>query len=196
MRITGVGVEQLAQLARALVAEDAENSIPASSPRSLCFGLIGTLGAGKTRFCQEIASAWRIDPAEVTSPTFTLIKSYPIAAVGDRPAATIQLHHLDLYRIVDEDELWELGMDELWETPGAWILMEWADRFADCLPADTIWVRIEIPDDSPLANAPSENALGNTPQPRRVIELQSSDPERQAWLGNVESRLRDQGIIG
>ncbi len=188
MRLSDVDVNQLAQLARAIVAADADLPAPAGiPPRSLCFGLVGTLGAGKTRFCQEIAQAWGVDPAEVTSPTFTLLKSYEIASHRNCPAMPRQLHHLDLYRVVDEDELWELGVDELWETLGSWILIEWADRFAECMPANTIWIRIEVCDDSPL-----DNATGNvTEQPRREIELQSADDQRQQWLRGVESRLAE-----
>lgn len=182
MRLSGVDVNELTRLARAIVAADAD--LPAHAeipPRPLCFGLVGTLGAGKTRLCQEIAQAWGIDPAEVTSPTFTLLKSYELTR--HRPALTAprQLHHLDLYRVVDEDELWELGVDELWETPGSWTLIEWADRFADSMPANIIWIRIEISDD-PLLGDPDE-------PPLRAIELQSADERGQQWLQDVESRL-------
>ncbi len=182
MRLSGVGIEQLAQLAHALVVTDTmetageRNDAPT---RSRCFGLVGTLGAGKTRFCQEIARACDVDPAEVTSPTFTLLKSYRCHDANDRGPR--ELHHLDLYRVVDEDEVWELGLEELWETTGAWTLIEWADRFADSLPRDTIWIRIF---------APAESAG------LREIELETSDVQHQHWLREVAAELVKIGFTG
>lgn len=198
MHLSGVGAEELAQLARALVAGDVDSAdIPASLSRSMCFGLIGTLGAGKTRFCQEIAHAWAIDPAAVTSPTFTLLKSYEIASDrGQRDCAVRYLHHLDLYRVADEDELWELGLDELCELPGSWILVEWADRFAASLPADTIWIRIEVGDDPLPDQSPLSMRADASLQPPRTIEFQSSDPQQQEWLNSLQSRLRHTGFTG
>ncbi len=182
MHLSAVGVEQLSQLSLALVAADADLQVdPACLPRPLCFGLVGTLGAGKTRLSQEIAQAWGIDPAEVTSPTFTLLKSYEIPAGPHTAATSRQLHHLDLYRVVDEDELWELGIDELWETPGSWTLVEWADRFADCMPTDTIWIHIEVSDESVTGD--------DSTQPPRFIEIQTSDLQNREWLLSVKSRL-------
>lgn len=105
-------------------------------PEQLTIGLIGTLGAGKTTFVQAISRALRIDTSDVTSPTFTLLQSYQ---VGDRT-----LHHMDAYRVADEDEFLELGVEELYEDPRAWTLIEWADRVRDALPTETLWIEIEI----------------------------------------------------
>ena len=101
----------------------------------IAVGLVGTLGAGKTRLVQAVAKAARIDDGDVTSPTFTLLQSY----VGDRV-----LHHLDAYRIQDEDEFLHLGVDELFDQPDAWTLVEWADRVHTAMPSDTIWIRLLI----------------------------------------------------
>jgi len=175
MRFNRVGIEQLSQLVDAMVA--AENHSGSETPR--CFGLVGTLGAGKTRLCQEIARACGIDPADVTSPTFTLIKSYDCSGdeiSGGRPMPR-SLHHLDLYRVANEDELWELGLEELWETPGCWTLIEWADRFADCLPEHTIWVRIEI-----------EPSVSHEEPSLRTIEFECQTAEQTEWMEDVRSR--------
>ena len=67
--------------------------------------LSGPLGAGKTVFVKGIAAALGLDPAEVTSPTFTLVNPY---------SGRLTLYHIDLYRLdegasaahaVDLDEL-------------------------------------------------------------------------------------------
>ena len=67
-------------------------------------GLVGELGAGKTALCAGVAEGMDV-PAEiyVSSPTFTLVNEYP----GRFP-----LVHIDLYRLVDPDELWEIGVDD------------------------------------------------------------------------------------
>src|SRR6056297_2605809 len=74
----------------------------ASLPSGLSIGLVGTLGAGKTSLVQAIARAAGIDDADVTSPTFTLLQTHQGWRPGQRGA--LVLHHLDAYRIVDEDE--------------------------------------------------------------------------------------------
>lgn len=86
----------------------------------------GDLGAGKTTLVKGIAQARAgIDPAEVTSPTFTLIHEY-----GDPP----RVYHADLYRIGLAQQVRALGLDELIES-GALVLVEWGERFPELWPA-------------------------------------------------------------
>ncbi len=73
----------------------------------------------------------------MTSPTFTLLQTH---------RGRITLHHLDAYRLADEDEFLELGVDELFEDDQAWTLIEWADRVESVMPADTLWIEIKIAD--------------------------------------------------
>lgn len=104
-------------------------------PGGTCVGLLGTLGAGKTRLAQAIIAAHGVDRDTITSPTFTLVRTYVCEART--------LHHLDAYRINDEDEFLELGVEELWEDDSAVVLVEWAGRVAGCLPRSTLWIDIE-----------------------------------------------------
>lgn len=105
----------------------------------LVIGLTGTLGAGKTSLTQAIAKAAGIDSSDVTSPTFTLLQTHN---------GRIRIHHLDAYRVADEDEFLELGVQELFEDQQAWTVIEWADRVANVLPIDTLWITITIDDDN------------------------------------------------
>jgi tRNA threonylcarbamoyladenosine biosynthesis protein TsaE len=102
-------------------------------PDGTVVALVGTLGAGKTKLVERIASHCGIDPEEVTSPTFVLLQHYH----GRRT-----IHHFDSYRLKDSDEFLELGADELFESNGL-SLVEWADRVDDCLPADRLTIRLE-----------------------------------------------------
>ena len=108
-------------------------------PSGITFGLVGTLGAGKTTMVQAIARAANMDAAEVTSPTFTLLQTHH---------GQITLHHLDTYRLADEDEFLELGVDELFDDEMAWTLVEWAERFPSVMPENTLWVCIDLMDAS------------------------------------------------
>jgi tRNA threonylcarbamoyladenosine biosynthesis protein TsaE len=96
--------------------------------------LCGTLGAGKTRFAQGLAAACGIPREDVVSPTFVLCQQYD----GTR---TIQ--HLDAYRLHDEDELRELGIEELIASADITII-EWADRVPDALPDEHLRIEIEV----------------------------------------------------
>ncbi|MBI2479188.1 MAG: tRNA (adenosine(37)-N6)-threonylcarbamoyltransferase complex ATPase subunit type 1 TsaE [Planctomycetia bacterium] len=96
--------------------------------------LSGTLGAGKTRLVQAIAAACGINRADVVSPTFVLCQHY---------AAARRLNHLDAYRIRDDDEFLEIGVDEMFASEGI-TLVEWGERVRDCLPPDRVDIRIEV----------------------------------------------------
>lgn len=89
--------------------------------------LSGDLGAGKTAFVRGLAEGLGLNPADVTSPTFTLIQEYR----GGR----LPLHHVDLYRVTSAD-VDDLGLDEL-SLGGGVMAIEWPDRlprsFADAI---------------------------------------------------------------
>src|SRR5437763_1209846 len=106
------------------------------SARSV-FLLSGDLGAGKTVFAKGLAAGLEIDPAEVTSPSFTLINEY---------AGRLRLYHIDLYRL-DSGACRELGLEEIFADDRAVTVIEWAERLTD-LPADATRVEIEYLSDS------------------------------------------------
>lgn len=99
-------------------------------------GLVGDLGAGKTHFVKGLLEGLENDE-QATSPTFTLVHEYR--------SGRLPVFHFDFYRINQATELVELGFDEYLEEGGVAVI-EWADRFADALPARTRWVRFEIGD--------------------------------------------------
>lgn len=99
-------------------------------------GLVGTLGAGKTQFVKFFAQALGALSEDVFSPTFVLI--HPLGTIPE-------IFHVDAYRIHDDDEFLELGIEELFEQP-AISIVEWADRFKACMPKKTLWIEITSED--------------------------------------------------
>lgn len=80
--------------------------------------LHGDLGMGKSTLARAIIRAIADDDAlDVPSPTFTLVQSY---------ALRIPVHHFDLYRLSNSDELEELGLAEA-RGEGV-VLVEWPER--------------------------------------------------------------------
>ena len=87
---------------------------------STVFLLEGDLGAGKTVFAKGIAAGLDIDPADVNSPTFTLVNAHD---------GRMRLYHLDLYRLEGEwEEIYSLCLDEMLSEKNAVVLLEWAER--------------------------------------------------------------------
>jgi tRNA threonylcarbamoyladenosine biosynthesis protein TsaE len=95
--------------------------------------LIGDLGAGKTQLVRGACEGARVPPREVASPTFAIVATYH---------GRIPIHHADLYRLADEDELHATGFFDLLGGAGA-VLVEWADRIPGALPAERLDVRLE-----------------------------------------------------
>jgi tRNA threonylcarbamoyladenosine biosynthesis protein TsaE len=100
-------------------------------------GLVGGLGAGKTHWTKGLVSGLG-SAAEVTSPTFGLLHEYP----GGR----LPVFHLDFYRIQSAAELIGIGWDEYLDAGGV-IVAEWADKFSELLPENTLWLTFAIQPD-------------------------------------------------
>jgi tRNA threonylcarbamoyladenosine biosynthesis protein TsaE len=94
--------------------------------------LRGDLGAGKTHFAKGVALGLGIEE-HVTSPTYTIIKEYE----GRMP-----FYHVDAYRLDDEDEAYELGLEEYLYGKGV-TLIEWPERLQSVLPNDCLNINIK-----------------------------------------------------
>ena len=92
-----------------------------------CYYLVGDLGAGKTCFARGFIQSLGIIE-DVTSPTYSLINSYS-AVLGD-------IHHLDLYRLTDDVDYCQSGLDDTDTDNSIW-LIEWPQRCPDSIPRAT-----------------------------------------------------------
>ncbi|MDB5335471.1 MAG: tsaE [Planctomycetaceae bacterium] len=105
---------------------------------SSVIALSGNLGAGKTHLTQGIAEGLGIERRLVNSPTFALVQEY---------AGRLPVFHFDTYRLRNVDEFLDLGFDEYLSLRGVCII-EWAERVAEVLPADTLTVRVSATGES------------------------------------------------
>ena len=94
--------------------------------------LFGELGTGKTKFVSGVCEGLEVTD-KVTSPSFTLLNQYK----GKLP-----VYHFDFYRMVDNGELRELGVEEFFYGDGV-CLIEWAGRIAEWLPEKRIDVFLQ-----------------------------------------------------
>lgn len=97
--------------------------------------LIGDLGAGKTTLARGVARGLGVDdPDAVSSPTYLLVVEHE----GPLPMV-----HVDAY-LPDKTRAFLLdgGLDYLHELGGV-VVVEWADRIAELLPAETVELRLD-----------------------------------------------------
>lgn len=125
-------------------------------------GLAGNLGAGKTELSRAICAGLGVPLSQVSSPTFAIVQSY----TGGR----IPLHHADLYRVGDHDELYATGFFDLLGPSGA-MLVEWIDQVPDAAPPDHL--RLELSTTGPEARHLQASAVG--PRSEQLLE---------DWLGS------------
>jgi tRNA threonylcarbamoyladenosine biosynthesis protein TsaE len=87
---------------------------------SLCaIALKGELGVGKTTICKSIVEGRLSSPIEVQSPTFNLLNLYENEEG--------KVYHYDLYRLKDQKELMELGLEDALSGNNL-VLFEWPKK--------------------------------------------------------------------
>lgn len=99
--------------------------------------LAGDMGTGKTAFAQGFGHALGITEP-ITSPTFTLVHSYPLSH-------RLTLHHADIYRLERTSDIDDLALHELAAFNGI-VLVEWGDVAGSAL-GDHLEVRLTHVDD-------------------------------------------------
>ncbi len=158
LRLATSGAGQTRALARSLA--------PLVVPGDVLL-LAGDLGAGKTTFAQGFGAGLGIEEP-ITSPTFTLVRQYPL----DHPCASGHpvriFYHADVYRLDHLQEIADLGLGELVEDGGV-ALVEWGDVAEPLLGRGSLRVGLSVP---------------GADEDRRLVTVDAAD---QTWLRRWEA---------
>ena len=130
-----------------------------------CITLQGDLGAGKTTFARRLITQLCADEVGVISPTFTLLQTYDVVLRDGKPTT---IWHYDLYRLYDEEEVRELGLDDALEKGIA--LIEWPELVAHQLPEQRIAIVIDF-GEHPSGRDIHFSSVGDTQQRLMEAEL-------------------------
>lgn len=95
----------------------------------------GEIGTGKTTFIRFMMKGLGVKTS-VKSPTFSLVESYSSQEIS-------QIHHFDLYRIHDEDELEYIGFRD-YLNPNAVCFVEWPEKASQSLAQADLNFRFEL----------------------------------------------------
>lgn len=134
--------------------------------------LAGDMGTGKTAFAQGFGRSLGVTEP-ITSPTFTLVHSYPVGK--------LTLHHADLYRLERTAELADLALAELADDHGI-VLVEWGD-VADESLGDHLVVHLAFDGDDDVEG-------DQVPDGRRLIEIHGVGG---SWAGRWARLVEDCG---
>jgi tRNA threonylcarbamoyladenosine biosynthesis protein TsaE len=104
----------------------------------------GGLGAGKTTFTSALCAYLGVTDA-VSSPTFSLINEYHF--VNEEGTEKV-IYHSDWYRLRDEEEAIQAGIEDMLAQKEGWCIVEWAERAPGLLPAHYLEVHFTVDDDN------------------------------------------------
>ena len=122
----------------------------------LFLGLKGPLGAGKSVLARAVARGAGVE-GPIPSPTFNLLFQY-------NSLRGVHILHMDLYRIEDAEELWELGWEDLGSSSEI-ALVEWPERAGEMLPQNRWEIELVV---SPEHSHLREVAVNRFGQPKRL----------------------------
>lgn len=98
--------------------------------------LQGPLGAGKSVLARAIGQGAGVEEA-MASPTFNMLLRYELPN-------GVSVVHLDLYRLNDPEEVWELGWADLGQDSEI-VLVEWPEQAGSLLPPDFWRITLSVP---------------------------------------------------
>ncbi len=93
----------------------------------------GQMGVGKTTLIKEIAKQLGVTTT-LTSPTFSIVNEY-------ETASSDMLYHFDCYRIEDENEALDFGIEE-YLSSGNYNFIEWPEKISSHIPVQHTVIKL------------------------------------------------------
>jgi tRNA threonylcarbamoyladenosine biosynthesis protein TsaE len=103
------------------------------------FAFEGEMGAGKTTFIHTLCEMLNVQDA-VSSPTFALINEYHFKNEAGKDQL---IFHMDWYRVKDEEEAIQAGMEDALKHNDALCFVEWAEKATPLLPRPYLNIKID-----------------------------------------------------
>lgn len=100
------------------------------------------MGAGKTTLIKALAKELGVNEM-ASSPTFSIVNEYA--------GATEKIHHFDLYRLKNEEEAYDMGLEEYFNDSNTWCFVEWPEMALSVLPEKVHTITITIIDENTRA---------------------------------------------
>lgn len=114
--------------------------LPQEKTHAAILALQGDLGAGKTTFVQTLAKELGVGEV-VQSPTYVLMKSYPINLGQFK-----KLVHIDAYRLNNAQEFSALKPETFLNDPSVLVAIEWPERVGEALPKPDLTIKFSSQD--------------------------------------------------
>ncbi|MCB0697162.1 MAG: tRNA (adenosine(37)-N6)-threonylcarbamoyltransferase complex ATPase subunit type 1 TsaE [Chitinophagaceae bacterium] len=102
------------------------------------WALSGQMGAGKTTLIHALCDELGVQD-DVSSPTFALINHYSFDDNGTERT----IYHMDWYRLKDEEEAVQAGVEDCLLQKEAYSIVEWPEQAPGLLPYPHLKVTIE-----------------------------------------------------
>lgn len=109
--------------------------LTSNPPKVLLFN--GEMGAGKTTFIKALCLALGVK-SPTSSPTFSLVNEYE--------AAEGLVYHFDMYRLKNETEALDFGIEEYLYS-GNWCFIEWAEKIPNLIPDEHLVISLTFLND-------------------------------------------------
>ena len=97
------------------------------------------MGVGKTTLIKELCKQLKVLD-NISSPTFSLVNEY-------QTASQEVIYHFDFYRIDDEEEALDMGIEDYLES-GNWCFIEWPENIENLLPLDAVEIHLSLLEDN------------------------------------------------
>lgn len=129
-------IENLSEIAQEVI----DIAINHTYDGATVLALEGDLGAGKTALTQNIARILGV-VEDVNSPTFNIMKKYKIPLTTSHILPTT-LIHIDAYRLDSGKDLENLGWSQILKDEKNLVIIEWASKIAEVLPARALRAKL------------------------------------------------------